>query len=111
MSREPIDLGHDHVATFTVWSPDRELNPHYENIPDLDPHGLIVDHLDPEGEPCSGGVVFRPSEAHLEAWNWGGRGAEFWELQSIDPLTVGGSLLCARCGDHGFITGGRWIPA
>lgn len=32
------------------------------------------------------------------------------QIASINPLTVGGSLLCGNCGDHGFITDGKWVP-
>lgn len=28
-----------------------------------------------------------------------------------DPLTIGGSLLCGTCRDHGLIREGRWVPA
>lgn len=32
-------------------------------------------------------------------------------IESTSPLTVAGSLICLDCRDHGFITGGRWVPA
>lgn len=28
-----------------------------------------------------------------------------------DPLTITPSILCPDCGDHGFVTDGRWIGA
>ncbi len=34
-----------------------------------------------------------------------------WKLISTDPVTVTPSLLCRRCGDHGFIRDGRWVAA
>lgn len=30
---------------------------------------------------------------------------------SIEPLSITSSLLCKRCGWHGFITEGKWVPA
>lgn len=33
-----------------------------------------------------------------------------WAVESLDPLTLSPSLLC-HCGDHGWIQGGRWVPA
>ncbi len=32
-------------------------------------------------------------------------------LVSTDPLTIVASMLCNRCGWHGFITNGHWVPA
>jgi hypothetical protein len=93
---------------FYVWKPDRELNPQYEGIPDLDPAGVIIDHprLD-NGEPCSGAVNFY-SEAHKEI-SFGNKRIT-WTVESLDPLTISPSVLCRGCGDHGFIRDGRWVP-
>jgi hypothetical protein len=33
---------------------------------------------------------------------------DHWDLVSIDPFTIAPSLLCRRCGHHGFIENGRW---
>lgn len=32
-------------------------------------------------------------------------------LISKEPLTIGGSIRCAACNDHGFIRDGKWVPA
>ena len=100
------DLGHDHRYSLTVWSPDRDLNPQYADVSDIDPCGAIVEHLTPAGEPCKSHIYFDvpgvdaiTTEAHR------------WQVQSLDPLTVSPSLLCRRCGDHGWVTNGAWIPA
>ncbi len=54
------------------------------------------------GTECSGGFV-----------NFAGRygGMDGWTLESEDPLTLSPSLLCRRCQCHGFIRGGKWVPA
>lgn len=31
-------------------------------------------------------------------------------LESVDPLTISPSLLCVGC-IHGFVRGGKWVPA
>lgn len=31
-------------------------------------------------------------------------------LETADPLTIVGSLICRTCGAHGFIREGRWVP-
>ena len=32
-----------------------------------------------------------------------------WQVQQTEPLTVTPSILCGRCGTHGFITNGAWV--
>jgi len=34
-----------------------------------------------------------------------------WTIESREPLTLSPSLLCTRCGHHGFVRGGEWVPA
>jgi hypothetical protein len=54
-----------------------------------------------------------PSSGHV-SWNWignNGSNASGHKIESIEPLTVSGSLICTDCGDHGFICDGRWIAA
>lgn len=104
----PINLGYGHTATFFSWSPDRELNPQYKDLPDIERAGAIIDHPRPDnGEPCSGGVNFEPPPAHRAVW--GER--TYWQVQSLEPLTISPSVLCKTCGDHGYIRSGRWVPA
>ena len=50
MSDELHDLGHNHTFQFVSWAPDRNLNPQYKDIPDIDPMGAIINHLKPSGE-------------------------------------------------------------
>ena len=33
-----------------------------------------------------------------------------WEVKKIEPLTVIPSVHNSRCGCHGFITDGKWVP-
>lgn len=33
-----------------------------------------------------------------------------WDLTSEKPLTFSPSLLCRRCGFHGYIRVGQWVP-
>lgn len=56
-----------------------------------------------EGEPeCAGGSgSWIPTNADAEAWT----------LVSREPLHLEPSLLCRACGDHGWIRGGKWVPA
>ena len=102
-----FDLGHNHSWRFTTWKPDRALNPQYAHLPDLVPCGGIIDHLTPTGEPCRGAVTFDTPTARAVFTNE----THFWRLVTRDPLTLEPSIVCQRCGDHGFIRGGKWIPA
>jgi hypothetical protein len=77
-----------------------------------DDHAYLVMHQD--GEPA--GI----NEAHRRPDNgevclgwvpWGDRPGPTWRLVSLDPLHLEPSLLCRVCGSHGFIRGGKWVPA
>lgn len=107
MKDEPdVDLGLGHTGRYCGWFPDRELNPQYAEMPDVDRWGMEIIHTSPAGKPCAGFVTFdgavqrmvlRPTQ-HV------------WQVESWEPLTISPSVLCS-CGDHGFIRQGRWIPA
>jgi len=56
-------------------------------------------HPDKEGKPCVGWVPLKP------------RNKLGWDLLNEEPLTLSPSLLCRRCGHHGFIRNGKWVPA
>ena len=101
-----LDLGHSHTFRWARWSPDRELNPQYADVPDVEhAHGLIEHPRgDGSGQRCVGGIVPDTAPPHLTA------GRATWHVESLDPLTLSPSILCS-CGDHGFIRDGRWIPA
>lgn len=57
----------------------------------------------------------------LTVWHWCpkvvygprymGQSAGGHTIESKDPLTMSPSLLFDECGLHGFIKGGKWIPA
>jgi hypothetical protein len=101
-----IDLGHDHRLRFVGWAPDRELNPQFEGIPDVERYAAIVEHQTPTGEECAGGVTFDGEIARrIEP------GKAMWTVESWESLTLSPSLLCMRCGDHGFVRDGRWVVA
>lgn len=97
-----IDLGYDHRLWFMGWHPDRDLNPQYEGIPDVEKAGATVSHRKPDGSECASGVMFAGTPASDDVT---------WTVESWEPLTLSPSLLCRLCGDHGFIRDGRWVPA
>jgi hypothetical protein len=114
MAGERTDLGHGHSLKWASWSPDRELNPQYAGLPDVEHCTAIVRHdLRPDDPKrtcqkqgyCEGAITIDSSVAR-QLWPAG----PFWELQSAEPLTLSPSLLC-HCGDHGFIREGRWVVA
>jgi hypothetical protein len=63
-------------------------------------------HPGPNGE-CVGFVAFDTPEAREVT----APQAPKWTVESRDPLTLSPSLLCRRCGNHGWIRGGRWKHA
>lgn len=102
-----IDLGHDHHARKFGWHPDRDLNPQFEGIPDVDFAGVAVAHpkIGHKGEWCVSAAHIKGAiEAVL------GSNIPVWDLVSEDPLHVEPSLLCRTCGDHGWIRNGLWVP-
>ena len=98
------DLGHGHTLSYFVWSPDRELNPRWADEPDIDPAGAIIEHPAPDGSECKSAVHFDVPGIRRIAPN-----QPVWQVESWEPLTLSPSLLCRRCGDHGFIRDGRWV--
>ena len=105
MTTEFTDLGHGHAYAWTSWSPDRNLNPQYKDIQDVERYGILLKHSNPDGNPCMGGVIFEgpvADEIHPDAPKW--------EVESWMPLTLRPSILCS-CGDHGYLRDGKWLPA
>jgi hypothetical protein len=101
-----IDIGHGHTLRFAGWYPDRELSPQFSDLPDIEKCTAIVDHPAPDGSACSSGAPLdSPGARRLF------KERELWAVESWDPLTISPSLLCMRCGDHGFIRDGKWVPA
>ena len=88
------------------WSPDRALNPQYADIPDIPIIGYIINHKKPDGSDCFGGVYLDlPGVSRIFP------GRPLWHVESLDPLTISPSVRCLTCGDHGFVRGGKWVPA
>lgn len=101
-----VDIGHGHSITWFGWFPDRDLNPQYDGVPDIDRMGVTIWHPAPDGGQCAGAITFDvPGVAALRP------GGPVWQVISLDPLHVEPSVLCRACGDHGFIRGGAWIPS
>lgn len=114
MTDQKVDLGHDHVLRFHSWAPDRDLNPQYDGVADIERFGASIEHLHAKtGKRCVSGITFDTPEIQrvLEiSRSRGGIGGAVWQVQSWEPLTISPSVLCS-CGDHGFIRNGRWEPA
>lgn len=102
-----VDIGHDHAIEYSGWAPDRALNPQYAGVPDVEKYGLIDYHNRADnGKPCSGYVTFDGDvQRQVDPTS------PKWTVESWEPLTLSPSLLCRACGDHGFIRGGKWVPA
>lgn len=101
-----IDLGHNHTLRFVSWRPNRELNPQFSHLPDIERCGAIVSHINTAtGDRCWSGIHF-DSEMAKEVFPKDA----CWQVDSMEPLTLNPSLLCRVCGDHGFIRNGKWEP-
>lgn len=96
-----IDLGDGHTLDWLGWSPDRELNPHYADVPDIaqgEHWGATIQHTTADGRLCEGGITFDTLTFVC------------WQVHSWEPLTISPSLAC-HCGEHGFIREGKWVRA
>lgn len=111
-----IDLGDNHTLEFTCWRPDRDLNPQYDGIPDVERYGATVRH----GDGCLSGILFDgdvQQKLHAIYVKWaekqGLKPRKYiaWQVECWEPLTISPSLLCLRCGDHGYIRQGKWVKA
>lgn len=106
LTKDWTDIGHGHKVHWASWRPDRELNPQYAHLPDVEHAQLSVYHRRADnGEPCMGGAMIDTVPDVVR-----GPERDLWQLVSLEPLTLSPSLLCV-CGDHGFIRDGQWVPA
>lgn len=101
-----IDLGNNHWIKFYGWHPDRDINPQYDGIPDIERCGAQVAHKNKEGDWCASGIHFDTEDVRKVF-----SPTSLWQVISWEPLTLSPSLLCMRCGDHGFIRDGKWVIA
>lgn len=111
-----LDLGNGYLLHFLSWSPNRELNPQFDGIPDIEKAAALILHPlvdDKACEKCAwrgdgmciGAVTLDdPNSPHKFEGRTG------WQVESWEPLTLSPSILC-HCGDHGFIRGGKWVKA
>jgi len=70
------------------------------------PGGLIEYHLTPQGRECAGSVLF-----DLDGVRNAFPDRPVWTVEQLSPLTLSPSILCRRCGHHGWIRDGRWETA
>jgi hypothetical protein len=72
------------------------------------PIGVVDLHQAPDGSPCGCSLPFTDSPV---AWRTQADGTVHpgWQVLSHVPLTLCPSVVCARCGAHGFIREGRWV--
>lgn len=98
-----LDLGKGHYLTYYSWNPNRDLNPQWKDVPDIDKCGGVLNHLTPGNKNCAGSIMF---DGPLQEKVFPNRAK--WTVQSWEPLTLTPSIQCS-CGDHGFITEGKWV--
>lgn len=111
MTGNRYGLGNGLSYGFFVWAPDRELNPQYTGLPDIDPAGIVICR----GEETLGACWFKSDVA---AQINGGHA--MWDLISLSPLHIEPSVRMYRYDPrtrkhvpslHGFIRNGVWVPA
>lgn len=102
-----IELESDFVATLSndVTYYPTSATTAYDKVLDRQGNwvGIHEWHL-AEGKRCGGFVTFDTPEAHEVTTE----ASPKWTVESRDPLTLSPSLLCRRCGHHGFLRQGLW---
>jgi hypothetical protein len=89
----PTDLGHDHLLRAVVDKTETII-------------GYTIEHPHKQtGAFCDGLVTLDTAPAEFRTDN------DVWSRPSVAPLTLEPSVLCHTCGDHGFVRGGKWVPA
>lgn len=79
---------------------------YYTTVGAHSPGGLIEYHRTPEGRECGGSVLF-----DLDGVREAFPDRAVWTVESLEPLTLSPSILCRRCGNHGYVRAGKWVPA
>jgi hypothetical protein len=95
-----LSFGAGYSGHWVGWHPDRDLNPQYDGIPDLERAALVL--LCPHGQ---GVVPVHPPEYQAVF------GQPSWTVESWEPLTLSPSILRTECGCHGYIRSGVWVAA
>jgi hypothetical protein len=105
MTTDLRDLGDGFSWTFFVWSPDRDLNPQYKDVPDIDPAGVLIWR---DGEVVAGPWFDLPAVRQRHQ-------GPVWQVVSLDPLHLEPSIQMydnqGAPSFHGFIRDGRWVAA
>ena|ERR1035437_6435042 len=90
-----IDIGNGHSIRFAEYNGEKRV-------------GLTDYHKRPDGSNCAGWISFEG-----RAWANAFKDVPIptWKVLQLEPLTLSPSLLCRTCGDHGYITNGKWVKA
>lgn len=99
MDTAPIDIGHGLTAALRLAEGLKE----HLGIEDGVPVGVLLSH------PCAkrGGEVvqdFIPVGPYPST-------PEPWVLEVREPISMSPSVAYTCCGLHGFVRGGKWVPA
>lgn len=100
------DLGHGVRYSFAGWSPDRELNPQFAHLPDVERYMVLLEHQCGDRRVANGCTLDSEVSRELDP-----DPRPRWEVVSWEPLTLNPSILCLSCQLHGWIRDGRWVPA
>jgi len=97
---EDIDLGDSRTLHFFPWEGDAAVafTMYHPSAKDTKSHK--------SGEQCSSGGYLAVAECPPMIPD-----SQRWTVESWFPLTLSPSILCLRCGDHGFIRDGKWVSA
>lgn len=110
---QEVEIGEGFSYVFFAFDPDRDLNPQYENVPNVDRAGVSIKR---NGETV-GACWFDTPETRAIPWT---EERKFWTLVSEEPLHIEPSIQMYRWDPatkthipthHGYIRGDQWVWA
>lgn len=89
------DLGDNHEIIWSSYEGQKRV-------------GANVKHLTSAGEVCNGFIAIK-GRSWEQSFQPGT--IQSWDMVQEEPVSLQPSILCRGCGDHGYITNGRWVKA
>lgn len=99
-----IGIGSGRTLEYFPFKPSdaiRQLNPKYDDVPDIERYGAHISHETEEGEHCRTSIFFEEGRKVPDTYL-----RQFVTAITQEPLST--TIITCRCGEVGRITAGQW---